>query len=337
MSTVPPETAPTTDDPLANLLLDYPGADIVLRSHDSHHFRVPKIPIVNSSAVLGGLIQTNPDISDSANAKASLPVVPLPESGEILHCLLTFIFLVAPRIPSTHEETMELLSVAQKYQMGTVLIHIRASIAQQYPPPTGLEPALRIYSLAQKYGLRPESLQTARAILSYPMTIEDFDNKLDIMPGASLYELWQYYERVRAILASELTEFRTSGARGTVTGFRCEKYSSSHIPLWIDQFIESVGNAPNLLDLIEFNITMARHIKKANAHSCECASVSSQAIRDFWAVLASVVHGSFENVGVVVNVYNCNDVEPVTGGISSISCAGTRGPSYPNQHERLSI
>jgi hypothetical protein len=41
------------------------------------------------------------------------------------------------------------------------------------------------------------------------MTIEDFDNKLDIMPGASLYELWKYHERVRAILASDLTEFRS--------------------------------------------------------------------------------------------------------------------------------
>jgi hypothetical protein len=296
MSTVPPETASTTDEPLANLLFDYPGADIVLRSRDSHHFRVPKTPVIDGSPVLGGLIQRNSDPSDSTNAESSLPVVPLPESGEILHCLLTFIFLVASRMPSTHEETMELLSVAQKYQMGTVLIHIRGSIAQQYPPPTDLEPALRIYSLAQKYGLRPEALQTARAIiLNYPMTIENFDNKLDIMPGASLYELWKYHERVRAILGPDLTEFRTSGARGTVTGLRCEEYSSSHIPRWIDQYIESIGNAPNLLDLIEFNIAMARHIKSAK-RNCECASVSRQTIRDFWAVLASIVHGSFEKV-----------------------------------------
>jgi hypothetical protein len=247
-------------------------------------------------------------------------------------------FLVAPRTPSTHEETMELLSVAQKYQMGTVLIHIRGSIALQYPLPTDLEPALRIYSLAQKYGLRPEALQTARTILSYPITIENFDNKLDIMPGSSLYELWKYHERVRAILGPDLTEFRTSGARGTVVGFRCEEYSSSHIPQWIDQYIESIGNAPNLLDLIEFNIAMARHTGNKRAkRSCECASVSRQTICDFWAVLASIVHGSFEKVSVVVTCITAKDVEPVTGGISSISCAGTRGPSHPNQHGHLSI
>jgi hypothetical protein len=125
------------------------------------------------------------------------------------------------------------------------------------------------------------------------MTIENFD-MLDSMPGTSLYELWKYHERVRAILGPVLTEFRTSGARGTVTGFRCEEYSSTHIPQWIDQYIESIGNAPNLLDLIEFNIAMARHIKKTKHGSCECASVSRQIIRDFWAILASIVHGSFE-------------------------------------------
>jgi hypothetical protein len=59
--------------------------------------------------------------------------------------------------------------------------------------PTCLGPALHIYALAQKYGLRLEALQTARTILNYPMTIEDFDDKLDIISGASLYELWKYH------------------------------------------------------------------------------------------------------------------------------------------------
>ncbi len=301
MSTVPPETASPADEPLASLVLDYPGADIILRSRDSYHFRVPKISIINSSPVLGELIQRNPDSSDSdaTNAEVSLPSVQLRESGEITHCLLTFILLVTPRIPPTHEESMELLSVAQKYRMETILIHIRGSIAQHYSPPTDLRPALRIYSLAQKYGLRPEALQTARTILNYPMTIENIDNMLDIMPGASLYELWKYHERVRAILASDLTEFRTSGAPRTMTGLQCEEYSSSHIPHWVDQYIVTVANAPNLFDLIEFNIAMVRHVEeKAKRPGCKCASISSQTIRDFWVVLASVVHGSFGKVSV---------------------------------------
>ncbi len=302
MSTIFPETASPADEPLANLVLDYPGADIILRSRDSYHFRVPKISIINSSPVLGELIQRNPDSSDSdaTNAEVSLPSVQLRESGEILHCLLTFVFLIIPRIPPTHEESMELLSVAQKYQMEIVLVHVRGSIAHHYPPPTDLGPALRIYSLAQKYGLRPETLQTARTILNYPMTIENID-MLDIMPGASLYELWKYYERVRAILEWDLTEFRISGARGTMTSLRCEEYTSSRIPNWVDQYIVSIGKALNLFGLVEFNIAMARHIstfKNESKDTCKCASISSQTIREFWVSLESVVNRSFEKASV---------------------------------------
>jgi hypothetical protein len=246
MSPVTLEASSTADRHLVISLFDLTGADIILRSQDSHQIQVPKIYIVNSSAVLGELIQKDSDSPYNANAGVSLPVVQLPETGEILHCLLTFIFPVTPRIPSTLEQIMELLSVAQKYQMGTALAHIRASVAQQKLLPTRLEPALRIYALAQKYGLRQEALQTARTISKYPMAIEDFDDKLDIIPGASLYELWKYHERVRTVLASDLAEFRESGARGTITDSLCTELSSSNIPRWLDRYMESMAITPHL-------------------------------------------------------------------------------------------
>ena len=183
MSRVPSEATSTTDE--SNVLLDYPGADIILRSQDSHHLRVPKIFIIHNSPVLNELIGRTLGSPKDVDAEASLPVVQLPESGKILRYLLTFILPLFPATPPTHEETMELLSVAQKYQMETVLVHIRRSIALQNPLPTHPELALHIYALAQKYGLRPEALQTARIILKQYMTIEDFDNKLDTMPSMS--------------------------------------------------------------------------------------------------------------------------------------------------------
>jgi hypothetical protein len=227
-------------------------------------------------------------------------------------------------MPSTLEEVMELLSVAQKYQMGTALSHIRASVAQQYPPPTRLEPVLRIYALAQKYGLRQEALKTARTIviLKYPMTIDGFNDKLDIVPGASLYELWKYHERVRAVLASDLEEFRESGAHGTITGLKCTELSSSEIPRWLDQYMESIAITPHLFDFAELYTAMAHHLEDKSMaitphvsdlaeflarHSkdnykrtiCKCASIPSQTIRQFWEALVSVVHGSFGKVIVV--------------------------------------
>ena len=312
MSTAPHEAASTTGEPLPNLLFDYPGVDIILRSQDSYHFRVPKIYILNSSPILGELIRRALGSTGVANADASLPVVQRPDRGEILHCLLTFIFPITQLIPSTPEEIMELLSVAQTYQMDSVLTYLWDRIARHHPLPTGLEPALRIYSLAQKYGLRPEALLAARTTLKYPMNIEDFDNKF-VMPGASLYELWKYHERVRAILASDLTEFRMSCARGTITGLNCMELSSSQIPSWLDQYITSIGNAPHLFDLVEFNATMLLHVGNEDDNDdedesedkdgdedcyCECVEIPNQTIRDFWEALASVFNRSFEEVSV---------------------------------------
>ena len=315
MSTVSHEAPPVTDEPLANLLFDHPGADIFLRSQDFSLFRVPKIYLTNSSPILSEIIQKTLDSPGDTNAEASLPVVQLPESGETLYCLLTFIFPVTPLVPSTPEEIMELLFVAQKYQMGTALTHIRGSIALQNSLSTRLDSArdtaLHVYALAQKYGLRPEAVQTARVILlKQSVTIEDLDHKLDIMPGASLYELWKYNETVLAILASDLSEFIASGARGTIAGLRCMAFSSSQIPSWLDSFIKSMAKNPSLFDLVEFNIAMARHIKNfsngtAANGSCECVSISSQAIREFWEALTFVVDGSFEKVCNGVNIPIC--------------------------------
>ena len=287
----------TSEEP--NPLFEYPGADIILRSHDSHHFRVPKSHIVYNSPVLDELIKTPLDAPDDAQ-EVSLPVLQLPESGEILHNLLTFIFPVIPLVPSTTEKAMELLSVAQKYQMLSVMAYIRYNIAQQCPPPSERDTALHLYHLAQKYGLRHEALQAARTISKYPMNIEDLEDKLDMMPGASLYELWKYSEKVRAILKADLTEFKTSGARGTLTGLRCVMSSSSQIPRWLHDYIESIVDAPIQFDLIEFNIALARHLgHEPRDARCECRSIPSQTIRNFWRALASVVDASFQKVSII--------------------------------------
>lgn len=285
------------DEPLTNLLFEYPGADIILCSHDTYHFRVLKSYIVNNSAVLDELIRKALGFPHSAHDAASLPVVQLPENGAILHSLLTFVFPVVPLLPSTTDQSMELLSVAQKYQMDSVLALIRLSIARHSPPSTPRDPALRMYSLAHKYGLRQEALQAARTILHYPLNIENLEDSFDTMSGASLYELWKYSEKVRPILASDLEEFRTSGARGILTGLSCVELSSSQIPRWLDNYIASIENVPSLFDIFEFNTTRASHVSQNNG--CSCGSISSQTIRSFWEALASVLNRSFEKVSVI--------------------------------------
>ncbi|KAI0253664.1 hypothetical protein BJV78DRAFT_1191180 [Lactifluus subvellereus] len=317
MSTVPLETSASSvvdpDEPSPNLVFDYPGADIILRSRDSRDFRVPKLYIVNSSPVLGELIQNASNSSDAAHTEESLPTVQLSDSGAILHHLLTFIFPVSPIPPSTIEKRMELLSVAQEYQMNSTMTHIQGSIALQ---DSSSIDAFRVYSLAQKYGLRQEALQAARTILTFSMTIEDLEDKLDIMPGASLHELWKYHERVRTLLASDLAEFRDSGARGTMMDLRCTAFSPSLIPRWLDSYIESIGETPNLFDLVEFDITLARHIRdEATDPRCACASMTSQTIRTFWTTLTATVHGSIEKAGSALSLVQ----EGVNSQVKSLS------------------
>ena len=241
----------TLNDTLPNILFEYPGADVILRSHDDHHLRIPKSYLVHCSPVLDELIRNASNPPDEARGNTPLPVVQLPESGAVLHSLLTFIFPSTPLVPSATEEAMELLSVAQKYQMSSILAYIRCHVAQRNPPSTQRDDLLHSYSLAQKYGLHQEALQAAQTILmKYPMNIEALEDKLDVMPGASLYELWNYYKKARDILAEELSVFRVSGAGGTLRGLRCVRLSSAEIPCWIDDYIASIGEAPDLFDLI---------------------------------------------------------------------------------------
>jgi hypothetical protein len=159
-----------------------------------------------------------------------------------------------------------------------------------------------MYSLAQKHGFRQEALQAAQTILKHPMSIADLEDKLDMMPGTALYELWNYYVEVRAILASDLGEFMTpaSDISRALGNLRCSVSGSSQIPHWLCNYITSIGNAPHLFNSVEFNMALARHLKnEGNSYGCACVSVSSQIILDIWETLASVVHGSLRKVSVI--------------------------------------
>ncbi|KAI0289280.1 hypothetical protein BC826DRAFT_631019 [Russula brevipes] len=205
MSTVGSKSSPSgsvTSLDSESIVFDYADADIVLRSCDSYEFRVLKLYIVHSSPKLGEKVLISPNSQPSSSAEAhlgrdtsvdGLPVVSLPVHGAILHSLLTYVFPVSPVLPQTVEQTMELLSVAQEYEMGLVLTQIRNHIALRTPSFIREETAFLVYSLAQKYHLRTEALQAAKSTLSFStFTIPNlhFRGQLDMMPGASLHELW---------------------------------------------------------------------------------------------------------------------------------------------------
>ena len=333
MDNVTPGT-PTPIDvaPEETLHFDYPGSDILLRSCDSHDFRVPRLYLANSSPVLGKLIRDALDTSDVTNSeeKDPLPVIELSETGAILYSLLTFIFPVPPVLPSTAEDIMKLLAVAQKYQMDSIMTHVRGAIIRHEQHFVLPETSLHVYFLAQKYELHEEALLAARSTLRLPMTIEDLWDKIDFMPGAYLLELWKYHESVKEELASSLPEFRKFGIPDIV---EAEHISHPAPPFgaapptpqlelkWLDGYIESLAKAPHLFDLIEFENARAQHIKGSSSN----ADISSQTRRALWEVLTVVVHVAMEKVRgtATMTKRHCNDrYEPPAGRFNSGSREG---------------
>ena len=293
MATVIPEPPSPPADLV--VLFDDPDADVILRSRDSQIFRVLKLYIIRNSNVLGNLIQAASDTEDQ------LPQVKLSEYGAILSSLLTFIFPVTPVLPSTLEETMELLSVAQKYEMTSVLKHIRGALSRQHPLLISPENAFLAYSLAQSYGLREEATQAARLTLNFVLTIETLDDKLAIMPGAYLHELWKYHQRVQAQLKLDLP---SSVACAVLKGFKCSQHATTGNPYWIELYIWSIIDHPSRFDSIEFQIALARHTAGSGTVRCSsCILIPVEKVCTFWATLSATVHRCMEKVSIVYACY----------------------------------
>jgi hypothetical protein len=352
MATITPSFPASIEDLSEETLhFDYPGSDIILRSCDSHDFRVPQLYLANCSTVLAELIRgvlNAPDVANSGEEQGPLPVVELSETGAIVHSLLTFIFPVTPTLPSTTENIIKLLAVAQKYKMDSILAHLRGAISRLDPPFILPETALHVYFLAQRYELHQEAVLAARSTLRLSMTIEDLGDKIDFMPGAYTRELWKYHESVREDLASGLLEFRRFGAQdimeaedlncgappgpsapsmfgsNTSNVFLGSSTPDSFFPQWLDGYIESLAQAPHLFDHLEFENARARHIKDRSA-SCSCVDISSQTRRAFWEALTTVVHGAMEKVrrsGATSTPHRGDEYELHTGRFGSCSRDG---------------
>jgi hypothetical protein len=318
MSTVGSKSSPSgslTSLDSESIVFDYPEADIILRSCDSYEFRVLKLYVVHSSPKLGEKVLTSPNSRPSSSAEAhlgrdtsvdGLPVVSLPVGGAILYSLLTYVFPVSPVLPQTVEQTMELLSVAQEYGMDVVITQIRNHIALQTPSFIREETVFLVYSLAQKYGLRIEALQAAKSTLSFStFTIENlhFQGQLDIMPGASLHELWKYHTSVRSKLKSCIEEFMTSHAHGILGNSTCGSLTNSGVPSWLYSYIATIKTAPvplTSLGLTELYVHLATHIQKLShkgGGGCSsCANKLGETIDRFWEALTTVVDRNIAEV-----------------------------------------
>ena len=288
---------------------DFADADIILRSGNSRDFRVLKLFIAKSSPVLNELIQTAPDSAvpappPSTISTISLPVIHMSESDAILHSLLTFVLPMPPVLPTSVEEVLELLFVAKKYKMSHVLTHIRGSISLQDPPLICRSNAIHVFSLAQKYGLRQEVVQAARLTLRSTLTIENLEDKLDIMPGGHLHELWKYHRRLQWKLVSHVDKFRQSSAYRALNGLDCyARTQLSGTPKWIDDYICFMASTPSSFNLFEFHSALARHVIGRQMYrgnlfisTSSCTCLPEEAVEKFWTGLTAFVNANMEEV-----------------------------------------
>ena len=309
MATDPPDTSnpQAHPDESPRVLFDDPDADVIFRSGDSQTFRVLKLYIVRSSTVLGELIRAASNTSGAANSASAgtrLPEVQLSDSGTILSCLLTFIFPIPSILPSSLDEKMELLSVAQKYEMSSVIDHIRGSLSLQDPPFIHRENAFLAYSLAQRYGLRREAIQAARLSLKFTLTIEHN------MPGAYLHELWKHHQRVRAQLRLTLP---WCGAGVVLNAFKCSQFATTGPPHWVHSYINLITENPAFFDPTELQVVLIRHSTGStndfgnSVSGCSlCTHIPAETMRTFWKTLAATVHRSMEKVGIVYMICTPN-------------------------------
>ena len=305
---------------LENFLLDYPEeavGTVILRSQDSYDFRVPKLYIIHTSPKLReellsspnpqptrSIISAEPNVEGPANAHR---VVRLPVHSTILISLLSYIFPVRPILPSTTDQIMELLSVAQMFKMDVVLTHIRNHIAQQQPPFIRKETAYLVYALAQKHGLRVEALQAARCTLNFSVvTLENLvkEDKLGLMPGTSLHELWKYHQRVRSNFTTDIEELKEShlDELNKVQEACCESFDDSDLPYWLDICISKLKDVsvPVSLDFTNFHMEFVEHSQGLNTKlreecSC-CSSIFQDDIRALYEVFLVVFQGSIAKV-----------------------------------------
>ncbi|KAH9034975.1 hypothetical protein EDB85DRAFT_947257 [Lactarius pseudohatsudake] len=275
-----------------------PYADIILRSRDSHDFRVQKLYVIDCSPVLAERIAATicDDVKPEAtgNGEILLPVVQLPESHEIISSLLSFVFPVPPVLPPGIEEIIDLLSLAQEYQATTALTRIRDCVRHD-PKFVYSENALYVYELAWKHGLLEEALLAAEDLLKRPMTIPEFEIDLAGIPGAALGELWAYRKRVLENVIQNLGPDSDFYIYQSSNVLNCVEMSQNNIPLWLDLYLDSVTEDPACLDITTFHLTLSAHISHPDTSSdyCKhCKSIPGETIRKFWVALMAVFRDS---------------------------------------------
>jgi hypothetical protein len=143
------------------------------------------------------------------------------------------------------------------------------------------------------------------------MTIKDLakEDNLGLMPGAFLYELRKYHQRVRSNLRSDIEEFETSQPQvleilgiGESGDSNCQWPTISGLPSWLGDYISRIGESSvtAFFDFTDFHLKFVEHsqgLESKYGDKCEsCVETSEEALRAIWEAVLTVVQGSIAKV-----------------------------------------
>jgi hypothetical protein len=134
-----------------------------------------------------------------------LPMVRLSEDAEIVRALVTVLYPIPTKMPSSYERVLALLGATQKYDMPVVRRTIRAEIL--YKGLRAQAPAFRAYAIAFSNGLSQETESAARLTLDYPLTFEVLGDDLPLFVDSALSVLANYRKECRDSVVSSLESF----------------------------------------------------------------------------------------------------------------------------------
>ncbi|KAH9058179.1 hypothetical protein EDB87DRAFT_941685 [Lactarius vividus] len=149
------------------------------------------------------------------------------------------------------------------------------------------------------------------------MTIDNYEDKLNIIPVPALCGLWSYHLQVLNILDTGFdTDFSKSKVYQSLTNLHCvasveiSESSGAQIPLWPHRYLDSVLDDPAHLDLTTFLLALSSHVSSTGTDAgtgtspdrCKhCVSIPGKVLCEFWTALTAFVHESIKKVGMLLN------------------------------------
>jgi hypothetical protein len=235
--------------------------------------------------------------SIGSEAVSGLPVVHVSKDAEVLHSLITLLYLIPSVIPDSYEKRLALLAAPQKYNMDTILSTVRRKIIL---PVTKL--AFCAYAIASSKQLIPEMEAAAHLTLDHPMTFETIMDALPLFEGSVLLDLVHFRKCCHDNLLSFFVGFIDGDDSLSKAWNSCYKTKCPHSILqsnkgtlagWFrDLVLQHIKNLqetytcplPKPLSLCEeFTKALCTHISGTLCTSCSnLYATEGEALRDEW-------------------------------------------------------